>query len=34
MPVLVTNNFDKDSIKNVLANIETPFSHYKSIGNF
>ena len=29
IPVLVTSNFDDDSIKN-----ETPFSHYKSMGNF
>ena len=31
MPVLVTSNFDDDSVKmNELA-CETPFSHYKSI---
>ena len=29
MPVLVTSNFDDDSIKNEWA-----FSHYKSMGNF
>ena len=33
MPVLVTSNFDDDSIKNEWASIETPFSHYKSMGN-
>ena len=33
MPVLVTSNFDDDSIKNESAGMETPFSHYKSIGN-
>ena len=34
MPVLVTSNFDDDSIKNELASMETPFSHYKSMGSF
>ena len=34
MHVLVTNNFDDDSIKNEQASMETPFSHYKSMGNF
>ena len=34
MPVLVTSNFDDDSIKNERASMETPFSHYKSTGNF
>ena len=33
MPVLVTSNFDDDSIKNEQASTETPFSHYKSMGN-
>ena len=33
-PVLVTSNFDDDSIKNEWANMETVFSHYKSMGNF
>ena len=33
MPVLVTSNFDDDSIKNEQASIETPFSHDKSMGN-
>ena len=33
MPVLVTRNFDDDSIKNEQASMETPFSHYKSMGN-
>ena len=34
MPVLVTSNFDDDSIKNERPSMETPFSHYKSTGNF
>ena len=34
MPVLVTSNFDDDSINNEQASMETPFSHYKSMGNF
>ena len=34
MPVLVTSNFDDDSIKNERASMETAFSHYKSIGDF
>ena len=34
MPFLITSNFDDDSIKNERASIETPFSHYKSMGNF
>ena len=33
MPVLVTSNFDDDSIKNEQASMVTPFSHYKSMGN-
>ena len=33
MPVLVTSNFHDDSIKNERARMETPFSHYKSMGN-
>ena len=33
MPVLVTSNFDDDSIKNYRASMETQFSHYKSMGN-
>ena len=33
MPVLVTSNFDDDSIKNEQARMETAFSHYKSMGN-
>ena len=33
MPVLVTCNFDDDSIKNERASMETPFSHCKSLGN-
>ena len=34
MPVLVTSNFDDDSIKNEQASMETLFPHYKSMGNF
>ena len=34
MPVLVTSNFDDDSIKNEWASMETPFSHYKSMEKF
>ena len=34
MPVLVTSNFDDDSIKNERASMETAFSHHKSMGNF
>ena len=34
MPVLVTSNFDDDSIKNEQASMETAFSHYKSMGFF
>ena len=34
MPVLVTSNFDDDSIKNEQASMETAFSHYKSMGIF
>ena len=34
MTVLATSNFDEDSIKNEQARMETPFSHYKSMGNF
>ena len=34
MPVLVTNNFDDDSIENEQASTETLFSNYKSMGNF
>ena len=34
MPVLVTSKFDKDPIKNKRASLETPFSHYKSMGKF
>ena len=33
MPVLVTSNSDDDLIKNERASMETPFSHYKSMGN-
>ena len=34
IPVLVTSNFDDDSIKNDWASMETPFSHYKFMENF
>ena len=34
MLVLVTSNFDDDSIENERASIKTAFSHYKSMGNF
>ena len=34
MPVLVTSNFDDDSIKKERASMATPFSHYKSYGKF
>ena len=34
MTVLVTSNFDDDSIKNERASMAAPFSHYKSMGNF
>ena len=34
MPVLVTSNFPDDLIKNEQASMETPFSHYKSMGIF
>ena len=34
MSVLVTSNSDDDLIKNEWASMETPFSHYKSKGNF
>ena len=34
MPVLVTSKIDEDPIKNDRASLETPFSHYKSMGNF
>ena len=30
--MLVTSNFDDDSIKNERASMETAFSHYKSMG--
>ena len=34
MPVLVTSRFDEDPIKNECATVQTPFSHYKSMGIF
>ena len=34
MPVLVTSNFDDDSIKNERASMETAFSYYKPMANF
>ena len=33
MLVLVTSNFDDDSIKNEWASMETAVSHYKAMGN-
>ena len=33
MPVLATSKFDEDP-KNERASLGTPFSHYKSMGNF
>ena len=34
MPVLVSSKFDEDLTENEQASLETPFSHYKSMGNF
>ena len=34
MTVLVTSNFDEDSIKNEWASMETSYSHYKSVEKF
>ena len=34
MAVLVNSNFYDDLIKNEQASKGTPFSHYKSMGNF
>ena len=34
MPVLVISKFDEDPMKNERASLETPFSHYKSMGKF
>ena len=34
MPVLVSSKFDEDLTVNKQASLETPFSHYKSMGNF
>ena len=34
MADLVTSKFDEDPIKNERASLETPFSHYKSMGSF
>ena len=34
MPDLLASNFVDDSIKNERASMETPFSHYKFMGNF
>ena len=34
MPVLVTSNFDDNSIKNGQASMEGAFSHYKSMAIF
>ena len=30
MPVLITSNFDDDSIENEQASMETAFSYYKN----
>ena len=32
MSVLITSSFDDSPIKNECASMETPFSHYKSMG--
>ena len=32
IPVLVSTNLNDNSIKNEWASMETPFSHYKSMG--
>ena len=34
MPVLVTSKIDDDSTENERASMETPFFHYKFMGNF
>ena len=34
MPVLVTSNFEDDSIKNERASMEAAFSHYKTMEIF
>ena len=34
MPVLKTSKFDEGPIKNECASLETPLSHYKSMGYF
>ena len=34
MPVLITSDFDDDSIKSERASIETAFFHYKFMGHF
>ena len=34
MAVLLTSKFDEDPIKKKRASLKTPFSHYKSMGNF
>ena len=33
MPVLVSNKYDEDPFQNGRATLETPFSHYMSMGN-
>ena len=33
MPILVTSNFDDDSIKTERASMETAVFYYKSMGN-
>ena len=34
MPVLLTSNYDDDSIKNERVRMDTSFSHYKFMGIF
>ena len=34
MPALVTSKFEEEPIKIEYASMETPFSHYKSMGFF
>ena len=34
LAVLVTSKFDEDPIENERASLETPFTDYKSMGNF
>ena len=34
MSVLITSNFNDDSVKNERTSMETAFSNYKSMGNY